>query len=501
MNEKLFPIIIGAAQYKQPKKISQPLDPLGLMTKTCQMAIKEVRIDRIRDFIDSVYIININSWSYEDAPDELSKILGIKPIRKGYLPDRGYMPQMLVNRAAKAIASGTSQAVLITGGEALYSTYRAKRGKTTLNWPERKKPKYMEGDLWDGINDFTNKYEFKFPPNAYAILETAVRANSSRGIEEHREYIGKLFEHFSKVASKNPYAWTQKSYTAEEITSPTTKNRYISYPYTKRMCSNMFVDQSGALIMTSEKIAEELGIEHKLWIYLMGGADIKNIHNITQRPQLHNSPAAREGSRLALDQAGLKLEDINAFDIYSCFPSIVQIIRNEIGLSEEDPRSLTITGGLPYFGGPWSNYSTHGIITAVELIRKNPSLKIMVVANGGYNTKQSFGIYGTEPPVKSWDKRDDIGIQQSILANSLPEPVEEANGQLTVEAYTIIHDRTGKPKQGIAIGRLENGRRTLANIIAKSELLLKLEQQELVGQEFPVRFDSNIGLNLIIISD
>lgn len=83
----------------------------------------------------------------------------------------------------------------------------------------------------------------------------------------------------------------------------------------------------------------------------------------------------------------------------------------------------------------------------------------------------------------------------------MPEPVEEANGQLTVEAYTIIHDRTGKPKQGIAIGRLENGRRTLANIIAKSELLLKLEQQELVGQEFPVRFDSNIGLNLIIISD
>ncbi|GAG54065.1 unnamed protein product, partial [marine sediment metagenome] len=142
---------------------------------------------------------------------------------------------------------------------------------------------------------------------------------------------------------------------------------------------------------------------------------------------MYDSPAAKEGSRLALKQAGLKLEDIDFFDIYSCFPSMVQIIMNEIGLSVDDPRDFTLTGGLPYFGGPMNNYSMHAIIEAVNLIRENPSKKIMVVANGGYNTKQSFGIYGTEPPVIPWDERDDSEIQQSIFSKSLPDPIEDAN--------------------------------------------------------------------------
>ncbi|MFX1296112.1 MAG: hypothetical protein ACFFD2_14840 [Promethearchaeota archaeon] len=501
MSKKSIPIIVGVAQFTLPKKTQQRLDPLNLMVKTCQLALDDTGANDIKESIDSVYMININSWSYEDAPAELSKILGIKPVNKIYLPDGGDTPQMLVNRAAKVISSGKSQAILITGGEARYSTYRANKRKIMLKWPKRKNPKYMEGKLWMGINEFENKYRLIFPSCSYAIFETALRAAAGRSLEEHRGYIGNLFEKFSKIASKNPNTWTQKAYTAKELTTATPENRNIYHPYTKRMCSNMFVDQSASLIMTSEEIAEKLKIDKSRWVYLMGSADLKNIHELTRRPQLHDSPASREGSRLALEQAGLKLEDIDKFDLYSCFPSIVEILMKEIGIPENDPRDLTVTGGNPFFGGPWSNYTMHAIITTVNLIRKNLSLKIMVVANGGYNTKQSFGIYGTEAPIKLWDERDDKKIQQSILAQILPEPVKEVNGQLTIEAYTIAYDRKGIPKQGIVIGRLENGRRTIANIEAKTELLLNLEQQELVGLTFPVRFNSNIGLNSIIIGD
>lgn len=501
MSKKSYPIIVGAAQLTQHKQTPDPLDPLSLMVKTSKMALENSGADNLEKFIDSIYMVNINSWSYEDAPGELGGILGITPINKVFLPDGGDSPQMLVNWAAKAIASGKSQAVLITGGEAAYSMYRRKAGKITLNWPNYKSPKYMQGELWNGTSDFENKYGMIFPSCSYSLFETAIRNVAGKSIEEHRLYMGRLFEHFSKIASKNPHAWTQNSYTAEEITRPTPENRKVNYPYTKRMCSNLYVDQSGTVIMTNEEIAEELKIDRKFWVYLMGGADLRNIFSITQRPLLHDSPAAREGSRLALDQAGLKLKDIDKFDLYSCFPSIVEIVKNEIGLTEDDPRDLTVTGGLPYFGGPWSNYTMHAIVTTVNLIRKNPSLKIMVVANGGYNTKQSFGIYGTEPPVKSWLERDDTKIQESILGKSLPEPVEEANGQLTIEAYTIHYDRIGNPKRGIVIGRLKNGRRTLANINVSSELLRKLEQQELVGLTFPVHFDSSIDRNLLIIAD
>ncbi|GAI61397.1 unnamed protein product, partial [marine sediment metagenome] len=217
-----------------------PLDPLNLIANACKIALTDTGTPNLKNVIDSVYMVNINSWSYEDAPEELSQILCLKTTHKVYLPDGGNSPQMLVNRAAKAITSGKSQAVLITGGEASYSIYKAKKGKLDLNWPKLKTPKYMEGKLWNGINKFANRYRLIFPLLTYAIFETAVRAASGRSLEEHENHIGKIFEHFSKIASNNPYAWTQRSYTAKEIITPTSKNRYITHPYTKLMCSNVF---------------------------------------------------------------------------------------------------------------------------------------------------------------------------------------------------------------------------------------------------------------------
>jgi len=211
--------------------------------------------------------------------------------------------------------------------------------------------------------------------------------------------------------------------------------------------------------------------------------------------------AARKGSQLALEQADLSFGDIDVFDIYSCFPSIVQIIMNEMGLTFDDPRDLTVTGGLPYFGGPWSNYTLHAIITSTGIIRKNPSKKIMVVANGGYNTKQSFGIYGNKPPVISWGKRNDTDIQEKILRGSLPDPAEEANGIITIEAYTIYYERDGRPKWGIVIGYLENGNRTFARIEDDLERLEELEKQDLIGKIFHVHFDNESGINLISLDE
>lgn len=132
MSKKSCPIIVGGAQYTQPKNTPQPLDPLNLMVKTCQMALADTRNEDIKEYIDSLYMVNINSWSYKDAPSELSKMLGINPARIVYLSDGGDSPQMLVNRGAKSIASGQNQAIIITGGEAAYSVYRGKKRKNNI---------------------------------------------------------------------------------------------------------------------------------------------------------------------------------------------------------------------------------------------------------------------------------------------------------------------------------------------------------------------------------
>ena len=71
-------MIIGAAQFTQRRGTPKPLDSLGLMEKTGKKAIEDTQVKNITDFIDAIYMVNISSWSYEDAPAELGKRLNIK---------------------------------------------------------------------------------------------------------------------------------------------------------------------------------------------------------------------------------------------------------------------------------------------------------------------------------------------------------------------------------------------------------------------------------------
>lgn len=501
MHPNNTPVIIGAAQLTQKKNVSIPLDPLNLIVKACNSVIANSCIDSLRNMIDTIYMSTISSWIYDNAPSKLSNLLGIKPNQKYIAPISGNIPQLLVNKAAKAISIGESNVVLIAGGEASYSKYRAKKGEIKLNWPKpppRAVNKARKAIIFY-LSQFENRYKFTNPTYTYALIETALRAASGRSLKKHIDDIGKRYERFSLIASKNPYAWERNKFDAKEIVTPTSDNRIICHPYTKRMVANLYVDQSAVLIMTSEKIAKDLDIDRKFWVYPMGGADLSNIFYISQRPQLYDSPAIREATRLALEQAGLKLADINIFDLYSCFPCMVEIARQEIGIAEDDQRDLTITGGLSFFGGPFSSYSMHSIVTAVDLIQKNPSMKVMILANGGYNTSESVGIYGNKPPTRSWEDLEYNDIQQKINANYLPEPIEKANGNLTIEAYTFIYDRKGIPEWGVVLGHLETGERTFAFIMIDSEKLLKLDQQELVGQTFMVKYDSELQYNKLII--
>ncbi|MFW9880530.1 MAG: hypothetical protein ACFFG0_46265 [Candidatus Thorarchaeota archaeon] len=500
MHRTNIPVIIASAQCIQKKDVNKPLDPINLITKACNNAIANSCVDGLRDIIDTIYMSTISSWIYEDPPSKLRILLQIDPSHTYVAPISGNIPQLLVNKAAKAISLGESKVILITGGEASYSKYRAKKGRITLNWPKPPSKAINESRkaIIFYLSKFENQYKLTNPTYIYALIETALRAASNRSLKDHLKFIGKRYERFSKIASENPYAWEQTQFSSDEIITPSSFNRIICHPYTKHMVANLYVDQSAALIITSEDIAENFGIDKRFWVYPMGGADLKNIFYMAQRPRLYDSPAIKEASRLALEQAGLKLNEIDVFDLYSCFPCMVEIARQEIGIPEDDPRDLTITGGLSFFGGPFSSYSMHSIVSAVELIQNNPSKKVMILANGGYNTSESIGIYGKKPPSKSWKNIDYIKIQQKINAKALPEPIEEANGNLTIEAYTFIYNRNNLPEWGVVMGHLENGERTLAFIIAESKTLLNLEQQELVGQSFTVNYDPKLKYNKII---
>jgi len=497
MKRYSVPVIVGAAQYTQRKGADRPLDPLSLMVNTSLDALSDAGGPSLKDLIDCVYVVHLLQWPYQDAPGMLCTRLGLISQQTHYLPMGGNSPQLIVNRAARDLAAGRCRVVLMTGAHAINSLRRAIKGEIVLDWPESSPSEHTENEDASGIDDIEAAYDLFLPAHIYPLFETALRAVSGISPDEHRLSMGRLFARLSEIASGNPYAWTRKAFSAEEIATPSAENRYIGYPYTRCMNANLYVDQSAALIMTTEETARSLGISKQIWVYPCGGADLNDIWYFSRRPRLSESPAIRIASRIALEQAGLSLDDVGVFDLYSCFPSALEIARKEVGIPEDDGRDLSITGGLPFFGGPGSNYSMHAIATVVERIRKDRSLRAMVTANGWFLTKHSIGIYGGSSPANPWEDRDDSAIQQSIDAEALPRLVEKASGSLMVEAYVIRHDTAGRPEKGTVIGRLNDERRVLADIDAGHDGLFKMEAVELVGKTGLVHYDSGLGKNLV----
>jgi acetyl-CoA C-acetyltransferase len=191
--------------------------------------------------------------------------------------------------------------------------------------------------------------------------------------------------------------------------------------------------------------------------------------------------------------AGLSMSDVDFIDLYSCFPSAVEIACAENGLALDDPRGLTVTGGLPYFGGPGNNYVTHSIAEMIAKVRGKPGSKGLVTANGNYVTKQSAGIYSTERPAKPFAPRDPKSYQAAIDADKGPPVVEAPSGKGTIETYTVMHDRKG-PSYAILFARDADGRRFMANTPDDATLLRDMTERDYLGATGTVT--SRDGINV-----
>ncbi len=175
------------------------------------------------------------------------------------------------------------------------------------------------------------------------------------------------------------------------------------------------------------------------------------------RPDLSRSPASIASIETALERSGRALGDMTLLDLYSCFAIPVFNVTDHFGLAIDDPRGLTLTGGLPFFGGAGNNYSAHAIAEAVQRLRERRGSYALVGANGGFMSKYSAGIYSTEPA--DWS-----GADRWIAVPSPAEAVRKAKtlpARLTVETYTVLESRSGPV--AIVLGRNEEGERVAAN--------------------------------------
>ncbi|MCB0985675.1 MAG: hypothetical protein KDB06_13585, partial [Ilumatobacter sp.] len=99
----------------------------------------------------------------------------------------------------------------------------------------------------------------------------------------------------------------------------------IGFPYPKYMNSNNDVDMGAALIMCSAEKAAALGIPRDRWVFPQSGTDCHEHQFISNRWSFSETPAIALGGRMALDLAGTTIDEVEIVDLYSCFPSAVQL--------------------------------------------------------------------------------------------------------------------------------------------------------------------------------
>ncbi|MCH8050915.1 MAG: acetyl-CoA acetyltransferase [Chloroflexi bacterium] len=491
-----YPVIVGVGQVtNRAQTTDDSIEPVELMAQAARLADDDAG-GGLLSRIDSLQVVNVISWPYPDAPGLLASRIGAEPAHTLYSAIGGETPQRLVNETAEAIVAGRTRVALIVGAEAMHTRRLALKEGARLPWEVRGTPERILGDTRLGFSDVEGRHGAVLPTRVYPLFENAIRAYAGRTIEEHQAYLGSLCARFTEVAAANPYAWFPQKRTAEEIATVRPDNRWVAFPYPKLMNAIMQVDQGAALLLTGSETAREMGVPEEKWVYLHGCGDADDKWFVSDRADYHGSPAIRAATTRALGMARTSVDEIDMFDLYSCFPAAVQLALGALGLSADDPRPLTLTGGLPYAGGPGNNYVSHSIATAVERLRERPDARALVTGLGWFATKHSVGVYSAQPPGGEWQRTDPQVDQAALDAMDTPPQAPEPAGDATVEAYSVAFGQEGEPEQTIVIGRLAGGERFIANTPADRDLMWSMTREEFVGRKGSVRHDSATKRNV-----
>ena len=423
------------------------------------------------DSTRKVAIVSNPFGGSNNVPGSIAQRIGIVPKENIYCAVGGQTPQRLVNQMSERIHRGEIGCALLLGAEAIANIKHATRNGFDLDWNEEIDEDFT--DLWPKKNadNMVSEYEMAhglfLPVQAYPLFENVWRHKFGHGIAEHRQVMGKLFASFTKVAAANKYAQFPVERSVNYLATPTADNYLLSEPYTKWMVAQDAVNQGAAVLLTSVAKAREWGIPESRWVSLLGSGDCDDI-NVIERPDLSVSYAQNLAVGRALESSEKSIDEIAHIDAYSCFPIAVLSACTAMGIDPVTDRQLTLTGGLPFFGGPGNNYSMHGIAEAVSRVRTVPGSHALVIANGGYLSKHSAGVYGPVP-TGDWRASDSSDLKQHLEDNGRAVVTESPNGRGVIESYVAAYARR-KPGTAYVIGRqTENDQRFLATVAPEDD--------------------------------
>lgn len=467
---------------------------IDLAADACSAALTDTGVSDIARHIDTLALVrfNINSVrsdpppfaSYSNPPRSVAKRVGANPARAIYSVVGGQSPQQLVNEYASKIAAGEAECVMLTGAEAIGAMKHAARNQLPIDWSEQ-----VEGQLDDrgegamllAPHEIANG--LGMPPQVYGAFENAWRIERGISKADHRFAMAELFAPFTKVAAANPYAQFPTERSVDFLASKSDENYDVADPYFKWFVAQDAVNQGAALLLMSVGKAKALGIDSSRWVFPRSGADATD-RLVVERPSVARSDAMRATLEHSLAAANASASELAHLEIYSCFPIAVRFACDAMGIDPAS-RQLTQTGGLPFFGGAGNNYSMHGIASMVETLRADPGSLGLVLANGGFASKESVGIYSTDPG-SGWQPADPAAVTRDVHAQPAIPWGDAAQGGV-LETYGVFYARRS-PLIGFAMMRGDDGSRFMARTETNDqESIAALLSDDLIGKRITPR--------------
>ena len=445
-----LPVLVGVAAVSDHDGAAEAVD---LMEAAAREALGGA--SGLGPAVDEV-LVPEGSWRYRDPGRLLASRLcaTARTVRA----DVGVLQQTLVTGAARDIAEGRADVILVCGGEARARAAAAtRRGEEA---PETAGGEAPPGEVLRPAGEIITGLEIErglaVPAHQYAVIDNALAAVEGVPADEHRRQLGRLWADFSAVAASNPDAWDRDPRTPGEITTPGPGNRMIAEPYTKLLCSQWNVNQAAALVLCSVEAARRHRVATDSWVFPVSAAESNAMVPLPARRDLHRSPGFALAGRRALELAGTSIDDVDHLDLYSCFPAAVRVQLREIGVPAGRP--LTVTGGMTFAGGPLNNYVLQATARLASLLRGRPASTGVVTAVSGMLTKQAVAVWSSEPPAafRSAEVGDEV-----LAATATCPVVDEPDGMGRVAGWTVVHEGA-VPALAVVLVDLPSGARTVA---------------------------------------
>ena len=484
------PVIVGVGWNREPT--TDPLacsEPFRSMVHAVRAAAEDAgSTDLIRD-ADSISVPR-GLWHYRNPGRLVADALGCRAAKTA-IADLGVLQLTSLSELCRAIAAGTQEVGIVTGGEAQFRELRSmitRQPVADTEEPADAPPPDVHHTSPDPFcHDLEGQRGLEAPVAYFAVIESALRHHQGLGVDEHRDRLAALYAGFSAIAARNPHAWRREPLAAEAIRNAAPKNAMLAFPYTKQHCSYWNVNQAVALIVCSEAKAERLGLDRSRRIYPLAAAESKHVVPLAQKRRLHTHPGTVLAGERALAMAGVSVRDVTAAELYSCFPSAIQCFARDLRLPDGCP--WTVTGAMPYAGGPFNHFSLEGVARMVEVLRADDAgpaarRRIGLVSNlSGIFGKQACALFSNQPGDGGYRYED---VTSAVAEVDPPLPVDgDYVGPATIVGYTVVF-QGDRPSHGVAVCDTPEGARTVVRSEDRA-LLDAMMREELCGRVVHVR--------------